>query len=155
MRLMTASVFIVLLSAGCHGPERPAIQDLAGSESFSLFRLISLRGARDGDRLKTQATFSDSSSILRIELHFAVGSPTTLDSGLWHWARGGRAMSGTVTARSITFLGGQTVLPSVGGTFDLDANGAARYRVTIPVQQLAPLPNSEKNWLEVNPPAGR
>jgi hypothetical protein len=81
--------------------------------------------------------FTDSSSILTIDLHFAVGAPTTLSSGAWRWSRDNRLLTGAVAGKSITFLGGQSGPPSIGGTFDLlDASGAARYRVTISVSEL-------------------
>ena len=37
----------------------------------------SVRGVRDGDQLAAQVLISDSSSILTLDLHFAIGSPTT------------------------------------------------------------------------------
>jgi hypothetical protein len=114
-----------------------AVQDLSHHESLSAFTLHSVAGTRDGDRLRAQAIFSDSSSILTVELHFAIGSPTTLESGVWHWSRGGQLLSGSVASRSVTFLGGQDGPPSIGGTFDLlGQNGDARYRVKIPVTEL-------------------
>ncbi len=96
-----------------------------------------MRGTRDGDRLRTVATFSDSSSILTVEMHFAIGSPTRLESGTWRWSRNNQLRSGTVTERSVTFLGGQDGPPSIGGTYGLvGSDGAALYRVTIPVTEL-------------------
>jgi hypothetical protein len=104
---------------------------------LSSFTLHSLAGTRDGDRLHAQALFSDSSSILTVEMHFAVGSPTTLESGGWRWSRGGQLQSGSVSSRAVTFLGGQDGPPSIGGTFDLlGPDGVTRYRVNIPVTQL-------------------
>ena len=125
-----------LLLAAC-GAKRPAVEDLATHADLSLFKLHSLRGTRDGDRLQAQAVFSDSSSILTMEMHFAIGSPTTLDSGTWRWSRNNQALSGSIAARSVTFLGGQDGPPSIGGTYDLrDSAGAPRYRVTIPTTAL-------------------
>jgi hypothetical protein len=110
---------------------------LVQHENLSLFTLQSLRGTRDGDRLRTQAVFSDSSSILTVEMRFAIGSPTTLESGAWKWARNNQMLSGSVAARSVTFLGGQDGPPSIGGTFDLlSTDGVVRYRVTIRVTEL-------------------
>jgi hypothetical protein len=126
-----------LLLAACGGSKRPAIEDLGGGENLSLFSLNALRGARDGDRLNTEAMFSDSSSMLTMEMRFLIGSPTVLQSGEWKWARNNRLASGAVAARSVTFLGGQSGPPSIGGTFDLlGPDGAARYRVNIPVTEL-------------------
>lgn len=124
-----------------------AVEDLGTGESLSSFTLHSVAGTRDGDRLHAQAIFSDSSSILSVELHFAIGSPTTLESGKWHWPRGGQLLSGAVVAKSVTFLGGQDGPASIGGTFDLlGADGAARYRVKIPVTQL------KTGWKALNSP---
>jgi len=126
----------VLLLAAC-GARHPAVEDLNTHENLSLFKLHSLRGTRDGDRLSAQAVFSDSSSILTLEMHFAIGSPTRLDSGVWRWSRNNQIMSGGISARSVTFLGGQDGPPSIGGTYDLlEQDGAARYRVSIPVTAL-------------------
>jgi hypothetical protein len=126
-----------LLLAGCGGSKRPAVQDLSGRENLSLFTLQSMRGARDGDRLRTLATFSDSSSILTVEMQFAIGSPTKLEAGAWRWSRNNQLRQGTVAARSVTFLGGQDGPPSIGGAFDLAGpEGAALYRIAIPVTEL-------------------
>lgn len=128
----------VLLAAGCGGSKHPLIEDLATHQDLSLFRLQSVRGTRDGDRLAVQAIISDSSSILTMEMHFAVGSPTRLESGTWRWSSSGRQLAGRVASRSVTFLGGQDGPPSIGGSFDLtaDTSGQATYRVTIPLTEL-------------------
>jgi hypothetical protein len=125
-----------LLLAAC-GAKRPAVEDLTAHEDLSLFKLHTLRGTRDGDRLQAQAVFSDSSSILTLEMHFAIGSPTKLESGTWRWTRNNQIMGGNIGARSVTFLGGQDGPPSIGGTYDLlDQDGSPRYRVTIPTTAL-------------------
>ena len=113
------------------------MEDLTHHEDLSLFKLQSARGTRDGDRLRTQMMFSDSSSIFTVEMQFAVGSPTTLQSGTWRWNRNNQIPSGTVTARSVTFLGGQDGPPSIGGVFDLlDSGGTPLYRVNVPLTEL-------------------
>jgi hypothetical protein len=130
-------VCTVLALVACSGPKRPAIVDLSGRENLSFFTPGSLRGTRDGDRLDAQAMFTDSSSILTMDLHFLIGSPTTLKTGAWRWARNNGVMSGAITARSVEFLGGQSGAPSIGGAFDLlGPDGTARYRVTIPIAEL-------------------
>src|SRR5258708_9120052 len=108
-----------LVLAGCGGSKRPAVQDLSGRENLSLFTMLAIHGTRDGDRLQTLATFSDTSSILTLEMRFAIGSPTRLESGTWRWSRNNQLREGTVTARSVTFLGGPDGPPSIGGKFDL------------------------------------
>ena len=126
-----------ILVASCAGPKRPMLQDLAEHKDLPQFTLQSLAGVRDGDRLRAQAMISDSSSILTLDMQYAIGSPTTLQSGTWRWEHTGQLTTGIIQARSVTFLGGQDGPPSIGGTFDLtDANGAARYRVNLPVTEL-------------------
>ncbi len=123
--------------AACGGAKAPPVRDLAGGEDLSRFALVSLGGTRDGDRLAVDAAFSDGASSLHVEMHFAVGVPTSLSSGAWRWERNGAVSSGAVTARSVTFLGGQSGRPSIGGSFDLAGpDGTARYRINIPVQEL-------------------
>ena len=128
-------VLCLLVLQGCARSERRPLEDLSGHEDLSGFKIQSVRGIRDGDRLAAQAVISDSSSIMTLDLHFAIGSPTTLESGTWRWSRPGGLLNGTVSARSVTFLGGQDGPPSIGGTFDLAGAGSA-YRVTLPLTVL-------------------
>jgi hypothetical protein len=122
--------------ASCAPSERRPLQDLSGHQDFYHFTLQSVHGVRDGDRMAVQVLISDSSSFLTLDLHFAIGSPTTLQSGDWRWSRPGRLLNGTISARSVTFLGGQDGPPSIGGTFDLAGASGALYRVTIPLTVL-------------------
>jgi len=129
-------LILCVLLAGCARSNVPPLQDLSKHEDLSGFKVQSVRGVRDGDRLAAQVLISDSSSILTLDLHFAIGSPTTLESGAWRWSRPGGLLSGVVTARSVTFLGGQDGPPSIGGTFELLAASGAAYRVNLPVRAL-------------------
>src|SRR5581483_9495641 len=131
-----ALITALLVLYGCARRQRRVLEDLSGREDLSRFTIQSERGVRDGDKLAAQLVISDSSSILTLDLHFAIGSPTTLASGTWRWSRPGRLLTGTVSARSVTFLGGQDGPPSIGGSFDLRGDGGALYRVTLPLQEL-------------------
>jgi hypothetical protein len=113
------------------------VEDLNRRENLSSYMLAQVRGTRVGDRLDAEATFGDRSSTLTVDMRFAIGAPTKLESGRWQWTRDGSLMSGTVTERSVMFLGGQDGPPSLGGRFDLrDSTGAAAYRITIPTTEL-------------------
>jgi hypothetical protein len=80
---------------------------------------------------------------------FTIGIPTKLKSGRWQWTRDGRLTSGTVTERSVMFLGGQDGPPSIGGRFDLlDPTGVAEYRITIPTTELRVKLPLEKDWID-------
>ena len=134
MPLRLSCILLVLTACAGHGP---ALEDLSGKEDLSVFKVQTVRGTRDGDRLSVQALISDSSSMLTLDMRFGVGSPTKLESGTWLWARTRRNESGEVSARSVTFLGGQDGPPSIGGSFNLtNADGLAVYRVNIPVTEL-------------------
>jgi hypothetical protein len=134
----SAGVLLIscLLISGCAHANRPPLQDLSGHEDLSRFKIQSVRGVRDGDRLAAQVVISDSSSILTLDLHFAIGSPTTLESGNWRWSRPGRLLSGVVAGGAVTFLGGQDGPPSIGGTFGLSATDGSMFRVTLPLTVL-------------------
>lgn len=128
--------FLVLL-ASCARSSRPPLEDLHGRENLSSFVLDQVRGTRDGERLNADARFGDGSSTLTVNLHFAIGAPTRLESGRWEWTRNGNRATGTVAERSVMFLGGQDGPPSLGGRFDLlDPTGAAEFRITIPTTEL-------------------
>jgi hypothetical protein len=127
---------LVLALASCAHPSRSVLQDLSGHEDLSSFRLSAVHGVRDGDRLAAQVLISDSSSILTLDLHFAIGSPTTLQSGSWTWSQPGRLLNGRLAARSVQFLGGQDGPPSIGGVFDLLGGSDPAYRVNLPLTVL-------------------
>ena len=127
---------LLLILTGCLG-HRQAFEDLSGKEDLSYFKVQFVRGTRDGDRLAAEALISDSSSTLVVDMRFGVGSPTKLESGVWHWTRGSLNQSGAISERSVTFLGGQDGPPSLGGSFDLlNSDGQPAYRVNIPVTEL-------------------
>ena len=126
---------LCLALAACARTRRHPLQDLSGHQDLSQYTIQSVHGVRDGDRLAAQLLISDSSSIMSLDLHFAIGSPTTLASGIWDWSQPGSSLHGMVTAQSVTFLGGQDDGPSIGGVFDLTGDGT-RVRVTLPLTVL-------------------
>jgi hypothetical protein len=128
---------VVVLLSSCARPPKPPVEDLGGRENLSPYTLGQVRGTRDGDRLEAEAQFTDRSSLLTVKMTFTIGAPTKLKSGRWQWVRDGGLTSGTVTERSVMFLGGQDGPPSIGGRFDLlDPAGVAKYRITIPTTVL-------------------
>lgn len=139
MRTILIGAVLLAALAACRSTKPAGIEDLRAHADLSYFQLSALSGVRDGDRLTAQAVFTDSSSILVIDMDFTVGTPTALRSGRWQWTRNNRRAAGAVAEQNTTFLGGQDGPPSLGGSFDLlDENGAPRYRVRIPTQALKP-----------------
>jgi hypothetical protein len=115
------------------------VEDVAGDQDLSIFKLQSVHGMRDGDHLSMEAAISDSSSMLTVSMRFAIGSPTKLESGNWYWTHPGATHTdgGEIKERSVTFLGGQDGPPSLGGSFDLlTPEGTPKYRVNLPVTEL-------------------
>jgi len=128
------NVAVFLFLSSCGGAKHPLLEELSHQEDLGFMHLDAARGTRDGDVLSAQLLITDSSNILTMDLHFQVTPPTRLDSGAWKFSRGS---SGRVEARSVTFLGGQSGPPSLGGTFDLlDPQGHALYRIHLPTTQL-------------------
>lgn len=138
LRGVLISAGCVLFLTACNAPNQPSVEDLNHHEDFSGVRMMTLRGARDGDLLDAEAMFSGRSLLLTVKMRFAIGAPTTLMSGTWVRTHpDGKMETGSISARSVSFTGGQGGSPSIGGSFDLlDAAGARKYRVVIPLLEL-------------------
>ena len=139
---------VVVPLSSCARPPKPPVEDLSGRENLSSFTLGQVRGTRDGDRLDAEAEFADRSSKLTVKMTFTIGAPTKLKLGRWQWMHDVGLTSGTVTERSVMFLGGQDGPPSIGGRFDLlDPAGEAKYRITIPATELKIKLPFDKDWI--------
>ena len=123
----------VLMLVTCGGTNSKPVENLVAGHDVSRFRLTSIRGIRDGDQLDVRAVYGDGTAELRVALRFRVGVPTRLENGTWT----GFASGGSVRERTVTFLGGQSGPPSLGGRFDLlGPDNVPRYRISIPLQPL-------------------
>jgi hypothetical protein len=129
---------LLLFLGACGAPKQPSVEDLTRHDDLSGVKMMTLRGTRDGDILDAEAMFSGRTLLLTIKMRFTIGAPTTLMSGTWVRTRPeGGVETGSISARSVSFAGGQGGSPSVGGSFDLlDAAGTRRYRVTLPLLEL-------------------
>lgn len=123
----------LVLVAGCGSRPAKPVENLEGTYDVSAFALKSLKGTRDGEFLGVRALYGDGSRSITVDLRFKVTPPTRLESGTWT----GSAGEGGVRERSVTFLGGQSGPPSIGGRFDLTGpDNRALYRIAIPLQEL-------------------
>ncbi len=121
----------------CRNIEEATIENLPEESTLTDYRMISLTGRRDGDRLPVRLVFEASSSNLRMDLLFRIGVPTRLESGQYHWERQDEVLEGRVRASSVTFLGGQSDNPNLGGVFQLfSASGDPIYKVTLPTSEV-------------------
>lgn len=75
---------------------------------------------------------------LLIELQLAVGVPTRLKRGTFRMRGPGGEENGEVRARSLTFLGGQSDWPNLGGSLELIAQQKVRYLVRFPPTPVNP-----------------
>ena len=122
-----------MLFISCGSQQTKPVEDLAGTHDAANFALTSLKGTRDGERVAVQAVYGNGSRSLTVQLRFRLTPQAKLERGTW----AGLAGEGSVQERSVTFLGGQSGPPSIGGRFDLIGSGdRAMYRVTIPLQPL-------------------
>jgi hypothetical protein len=127
------AVGCLAIFAGCGSRPSDPVEDLEGGHAVSTFALRSLQGTRDGERLEVRAVYDDGSRSLTVSLRFNVTPPARLESGTWT----GLGSEGHVRERAVTFLGGQSGPPSIGGRFDLvGPENRPLYRITIPVQEL-------------------
>ena len=129
----------------CHGVEGPTIESLQEDNWLVLGRRITLTGRRDGDLLPVRVTFASPPSLnLSMDLRLRIGVPTRLESGQYRFEQDDKILEGPVRARSVTFLGGQSDHPNLGGVFELlSAGGSPIYIVTLPTSEVSPpLPES-------------
>ncbi|MCZ6769395.1 MAG: hypothetical protein O7D93_09135 [Acidobacteria bacterium] len=121
----------------CRSIEEATIENLQEESTLTEYQMTSLTGRRDGDRLPVQLVFEASSSSLRMDLLFRIGVPTRLESGQYQWNRQDEVLEGLVGASSVTFLGGQSDNPNLGGVFQLfSASGVPTYKVTLPTSEV-------------------
>jgi len=94
-------------------------------------------GLRDGAIVNAEARFAGGSDSVTMSLKVFLRPPAEFQSGTYQGIVDGKMVSGSVDCPSLTFQGGQTALPTVGGTFILKGDGGAPlFRVNIPATQL-------------------
>lgn len=94
-------------------------------------------GLRDGALVKAEGRFMDGDDTVIMNINVYLRPPAEFQSGTYKASIEGKTMSGAVECPSLTFQGGQTALPTLGGVFILkDEQGRPFYRVTIPATAL-------------------
>jgi len=128
---------LLFLLPYCRSLEEATIENLQQETTLTDYQMTSLAGRRDGDRLPVRLVFETPSSNLRMDLLFRIGVPTRLESGQYHWERQDEVLEGPVRASSVTFLGGQSDNPNLGGVFQLlSASGDPIYQVRLPTSEV-------------------
>ncbi len=135
LSLLVCSAFFLL--SYCRNIEEATIENLQEKSTLTDYLMTSLEGRRDGDRLPVRLVFEAPSSNLRMDLLFRIGVPTRLESGQYQWERQDEVLGGPVRASSVTFLGGQSDNPNLGGVFQLlSASGEPIYQVRLPTSEV-------------------
>ena len=130
--------FGLLLYSQCSQDQIPLAENLSTGVQTE-FQNLALIGRRDGDRMPTQIRLRTRTSELTLTLELQIGVPTTLLGGHFQWVSSEQTLEGNVRARSLTFLGGQSDLPNLGGVFELQrADGSATFKVIVPTSQVRP-----------------
>lgn len=135
LSLLVCSAFFLL--SFCRNIEEATIENLQEKSTLTDYLMTSLEGRRDGDRLPVRLVFEAPSSNLRLDLLFRIGVPTRLESGQYQWERQDEVLGGRVRASSVTFLGGQSDNPNLGGVFQLlSVSGEPIYQVRLPTSEV-------------------
>lgn len=132
MRRLSFSLIFLTIAACVSSEYR--VERIEGGQSIALpLKFDSLYGVRDGESVAAEAQFTDGHDAVQMSIAAHLGPPAQFTSGTYRATLGGRASAGMVECQSLTFLGGQGTLPSVGGVFVLkDTQGQPAYRVTMP-----------------------
>jgi hypothetical protein len=102
------------------------------------FKLDGIRGVRDGASVNAEARFSDGPDLLTMNINLYLVPPPEFRSGTYEGTIGGKMIKGRVDCPSITFFGGQSDQPSVGGVFVLkDEQNRPVYRIRIPATSMS------------------
>ncbi len=134
-------IVILLLAAtasACANKEY-RVERIDGTRSERLpLKFAFMAGMRDGDLVSAAPVFKEGKDGLRLDLRVRLGPPITFVAGSYHGTIGNRDIEGPVVSDSLSFLGGQTALPSVGGVFRLQDSSTGRtvFRVSMPPTQI-------------------
>ena len=134
-------LFALLLISGCANPQFRFEQIDRDPPVVLPLSLDGFYGLRDGATVNAEARFSGGNDSVTMNVVLFLRPPAEFRAGKYQGIIGGTMISGSVECPSLTFQGGQTALPTVGGIFIFKGgNNSPAYRVTIPATQLARRP---------------
>ncbi len=135
----SALLVAILVLAGCQSGKL-SIRRTRDNQELTTYRLRSLTGIRDGDKLLSEAVVADNTGTLTLQMKFQIGVPVRLEAGNYIWQRkDSPQITGLIRAASVIFQGGQDGPPALGGTFQLIANDLPLYEVRMPATHMDPL----------------
>ena len=123
--------------AGC-GSADYRFERIDGEQAVTLpLKFDGLYGVRDGASVNAEARFVDGADLVTMNISVYLRPLAEFRSGTYQAMIGGRMTAGRVECPSLTFQGGQTALPTVGGLFLLkDDQSRTAWRVRIPATML-------------------
>jgi hypothetical protein len=131
-RAATFAIALVLTLSGCQN-NRLVIRRNRDGQQLRDYRVRSLTGIRDADKLGCELVVADNQDTLTMQMKFQIGVPPRLETGTYVWQRkDAPVIKGTVKADAVTFQGNQNGPPSLGGTFELVSNDVDLYQVKVP-----------------------
>ena len=136
VQILKKFFFLTVLLASAADCSRAEFQfeHIEGNSSTAVpLKLTGLQGTRDGATVHVQASFADRNDTGQMTLVLQLNPTAECRSGTHRVEIDGQTTEGPVECSSVSFLGGQNALPSVGGVFILkDAQSRPVYRVRIP-----------------------
>src|ERR1041385_8329743 len=76
----------ILTLAACQS-SKLSIRRTRDGQELSSYRLRSLTGIRDGDKLLSEAVVGDNTGTLTMQMKFLIGVPTKLETGNYVWQK--------------------------------------------------------------------
>ena len=123
-----------LLTAGC-APANPSLERFVGSEWIEVGPVVveSMSGRRDGADVRATGVFAQGEDRITLSLEFVLGPPARFVRGRHSSRIGGQFVESPVSSESVTFLGGQSDAPSIGGVFVFEnPRDGSTYRLRFP-----------------------
>jgi hypothetical protein len=124
---------LLLILSGCENSGKLTIRRNRDQQMLKDYRLRSLTGIRDGDRLGCELVVTDHQDTLTMQMKFQIAVPPRLETGTYLWQRkDAPQIRGNIKAESVTFQGNQNGPPAIGGTFQLVSDDVDLYQVKVP-----------------------
>ena len=125
---------ITLLAVSCV-PNSPSLERFEGSDWIKVGPVVveSMFGVRDGPDVRATGVFTQGQDRMTLSLEFILDNPTRFVRGRQNSGISGQLIESPVFAESVTFLGGQSDGPSIGGVFLFEnPTDGSRYRLRFP-----------------------
>ncbi len=128
------------VASGC-GPANPGLERFEETEWIELgsVDVESMVGDRRGSDVDATGVFTLGGDRMMLSMEFVLGPPARFVEGRHNSRIGQTSFEGSLSAESVTFLGGQNARPSIGGVFLFEnLTDGVRYRLRFPPTPILP-----------------